>query len=243
MIPNNFLSQQQKLTNQINQLMAQSSQALLCGPGTECERTKTTEDLQQKYLAAQTTVQSASYQEKAAEKNYYVYTKGDAAYNDMQRQNLLTDADNKANEILVSFNKDVARATEMNDTLSNLTKNSAHVTELYNNYLQENAILKEEIKLYASDMVTSDRKTYYETQNYDILKTWYIIWRWIYFLLVVTFAIGIFLTKSSYSLRTKIILLVLLFIYPYVIDYVVLYLLKWLMQIYSLLPKNVYTSL
>lgn len=74
-VDNNMLTQQQQTTNQINQLLAQSSQALLCGPGTECERTQTSEDLQQKYLAAQTNVQTAPYQEQQAEKSFYTYRK------------------------------------------------------------------------------------------------------------------------------------------------------------------------
>jgi hypothetical protein len=168
-VDNNMLSKQQEMTNQINQLLAQSSQSLLCGPGTECERTQKTEDLQQKYLAAQTNIQSAPYQEEQAEKAYYTYTQGDAAYNAMKAKRLQETAEKKANEIQVSFNENSAKAIELNDTLSSLTKNYQHVTELYQTYVEENAILGQKIQSYRTDVVTSDRKTYYENQNYDIL--------------------------------------------------------------------------
>ena len=242
-VDNNMLIQQQQTTNQINELLAQSSQALVCGPGTECERTKKSEDLQQKYLAAQTNIQSAPYQEEAAEKEFYTYTQGDAAYNSMKTQRLQTEAEKKSNEIQSSFNENVNKAIELNDTLSSLTNNYQNVLELYNNYVEENGFLREKINYQKTDIITNDRKTYYEIQNYQILKSWYIIWRWIYFILLVVFGLGIFLTKSAYSFWAKLGLLALFGMYPYVIDYVVFYLLKAGASFISLLPKNVYTTL
>jgi hypothetical protein len=242
-VDNNMLMKQQQTTNQINELLAQSSQALVCGPGTECERTKKSEDLQQKYLAAQTNVQSASYQEDAAEKEFYTYTQGDAAYNSMKTQRLQTDAEKKSNEIQSSFNENVNKAIELNDTLSSLTNNYQNVLELYNNYVEENGFLREKINYQKTDIITNDRKTYYEIQNYQILKSWYVIWRWIYFILLVGFGLGIFLTKSAYSIWAKLGLFALFAIYPYVIDYVVFYLLKVGASFISLLPKNIYTTL
>lgn len=242
-VDNNMLTQQQQTTNQINQLLAQSSQALLCGPGTECERTQTSEDLQQKYLAAQTNVQTAPYQEQQAEKSFYTYTQGDAAYNSMKVKRLQSDAEKKSNEIQASFNENVNKAIELNDTLFSLTNNYQNVLELYYNYVEENAILKERIKYQKTDIVTNDRKTYYEIQNYEILKSWYVIWRWIYFILLIGFGIGILLTKSAYSIWAKLGLFALFALYPYFIDYVVFYLLKSGAGFISLLPKNIYTTL
>lgn len=242
-VDNNMLTKQQEMTNQINQMLAQSSQSLLCGPGTECERTKKTEELQQKYLAAQTNIQSASYQEQAAEKAYYTFTQGNAAYNTMNAKRLQSNAEDAVNKLHVSFNENLAKATELNDTLSSLTTNVNYVTELYQSYLKNNNALEKKIDAYGTDLVTSDRKTYYETQNYDILRTWYYIWRWIYFILLVVFAVGIFLSKSGYSIWAKLGLFALFALYPYFIDYVVLYLMKAVANLISLLPKNVYTTL
>jgi len=242
-VDNNMLTQQQQTTNQINQLLAQTSQSLLCGPGTECEKTQKTQDLQQKYLAAQTLLQSAPVQEQTAEKDFYVYTQGDAAYNNMLNQRLAVKANVKVNEINVSFTENTKKAKELNDTLGSLTTNYQHVLELNNNYIEENDELKRQINSYKNNLTTNDRKTYYEDQNFDILNYWFTIWRWIYFTLVTVFGVAIFLTKSSYSIWIKLILLLLLIIYPFVINIIVFYLLKLLVSIQSLLPKNVYTTL
>jgi hypothetical protein len=228
---------------QINELLTQSSQALLCGPGTECEKTKNSEQLQQKYLAAQTNVKTAPYQEREAEKEYYTYTQGAAAYNTMLNKKLEETANKKSNDILASFNKNVKAATELNDTLSSLTSNYEHISELYKNYVEENDGLKNKIRSHGTDLVTSDRKTYYEVQNYDILKSWYTIWRWLYFILLVVFAIGMFLSKSTYSNVAKLSLFAAFALYPYFINYIVFYLLRGMVRLHSLLPKNVYTNL
>jgi len=240
---NQILTQQQETTTQINQLIAQTSQALLCGPGSECEKKQKTDELHQKYLAAQTNLQSAPYEEHSAEKKYYVYSQGGAAYDKLIFERLKIEAEKKANKTNVSFNKNITLATESNDTLGSLTKNYFHVLELYETYVEENAILGERIRSYGADLVTNDRKTFYEVQNYDILSSWFKIWRWIYFILLIVFTLGIFLTKSSYSYFAKISLLILFIIYPYTINYVVLYLLQMFVNIQSLLPKNVYTTL
>jgi hypothetical protein len=238
-----MLTKQQETTNQINKLLQQTSQSLLCGPGTECEKTRNSEDLQQKYLDSQTNLQSSPYQEKQAEKNYYTYTQGEPAYNDMIRERLVKEAEKKTNDMLVNFNQNVKKATQLNATLSSLTIDYEHILELYKNYLEENEILNNKIISFGTDLVTNDRKTYYEDQNYDILVGWYSIWRWIYFILLIVFALGIFLSKSSYSIWAKLGLLGVLILYPYFINYLVFYLLKIILNIQSLLPKNVYNSL
>jgi len=240
---NQLLTKQQETTTQINELLAQSSQALLCGPGSECEKTQKTNDLQQKYLAAQTKLQSAPYEEHTTEKNFYIYSKGDIAYNDLIFKRLLEKAQNKSNEVSINFNKNLTTTTELNDTLGSLTTNNAHMVDLYETYVAENASLKAKIISYGADLITNDRKTFYEVQNYDFLITWFKVWRWIYFILLIVFTVGIFLSKSMYSLKVKIGLLSLFVIYPFVINYIVEYLLQFVEKAISLLPKNIYTTL
>ena len=238
----NMLMKQQETTNQINALLQQSSQMLLCGPGSECERTKKTNELQQKYLASQTNIITAPYEEKQAEKDYYIYAKGNAEYNAMIYQRLEKEATKKTNDILLAFNKNVTTATGLNEEFGTLAQNLANVTELYQRYVKENKALSSRIRSFNTDLVTSDRMTFYEKQNYDIIKGRYSVWFWIYIALVVVFALGIFLSKSTYTFVTKIIILLLLIIYPFVIDYISTYVLKGIYNASTLVPKNVYVS-
>jgi len=160
-----------------------------------------------------------------------------------QNEKIINNVDNNVNEILKTVNKSINDSITSNNALATLKTNYKNVLELYLTYLKKNEVLEEKIKKYEINTTTNDRKTFYEVQNYDILKYWYKIWWWIYFILVITLALGIFLTKSQYSFRYKFISLLLFILYPFVIDYIVLYLLKWLLQLQSFLPKNVYTTI
>ena len=103
--------------------------------------------------------------------------------------------------------------------------------------------LNRKIMKHGSDIVTTDRKTYYETQNYETLVSWYRIFRWIYFILVVVFIIAIFLADSASSLLRKILMLILVIAYPLVITYVVTYAISIRDRVILLMPKNIYRSL
>ena len=63
---NNTLLQQQNTTNQINKMLEQASEALLCGP--TCQKIKLTDELKQKYLDAQTNLETAPIQVEQSKK-------------------------------------------------------------------------------------------------------------------------------------------------------------------------------
>ena len=113
----------------------------------------------------------------------------------------------------------------------------------YNEYISKNNQLDTGIVDIRSDIVTADRKTFYETQNYDNLMKWYRIFKWIYILLLLAFFIGLFITKSDMSRTVKISAFIFLIIYPIVINYLVDFIIKSLKNAYNLMPKNIYKSL
>ena len=57
---NNLLKQQQSSNETLNTLLEQSLSALSCGP--DCQKTKTTNELNQKYLDSQTNMETAPIQ-------------------------------------------------------------------------------------------------------------------------------------------------------------------------------------
>jgi len=76
-----LLKKQQISQEKINQLLDFSSENLLCGP--DCQKNKTTTELKQKYLDAQTNLQIAPINLENTKKNYYVYSEGLPFYNNM----------------------------------------------------------------------------------------------------------------------------------------------------------------
>lgn len=235
------LNSQQKTTDQINQLIQQSTDALTCGPN--CQKTRKSDSLRQDYMNAQANVETAPYKLHEAEKKYYIYTEGTVGYNAV----ILKESTKKANQLTTSitnaFQSDVDSAKSLTETYNSLYITYQNTFELYEKYLRENSELQYQINEINTDTITNDRKTYYEGQGYTKLQSWYSLFKWIYIFLLVVYFIGIFLAGGKYSFLSKFGILILLILYPFLINYIVIFIYKTGARIYELFPKNAYTTL
>ena len=235
-------SAQSAQTNaQLSAMLTQASQSLMCGP--DCQKQKNDATLGQKLQDAQINVQSAPVQLKQAEKNYYTAVKGVAGYTEFQNATLTKDADNKIKDMTTTFNKNWNEENDLNEQLKMTSLNYQHSEELYLNYKRKNADLRRDTDTKVNDVTTSDRKTYYETQNNDTLIFWYRLFFWIYVIIYVIFTLGLFLSPNDYTIWAKIALLLLMAIFPFILKPIFLFIMKTANGLNSLLPKNVYTSL
>ena len=228
-------------TSQINNLIAQSTEALTCGPN--CQKTRQSEKLKQQYLDAQANVNTAPTQLDSAAKNYYTYTQGTAGYNSFRTTQLQSQAKAIASGATTTFSDGVDSATQLTDTYNSLHATYNNAVELYTRYLNENDELTDEINQINTDTVTSDRKSFYESQGFDKLNSWHSFFKWIYIILLVVYFFGMILAQSSYSFLSKFLILLAFLIYPFVINYVVLLIYNIFARIYTLLPKNAYTTI
>ena len=237
----NLLLNQRNAQEQINNLLEQSTQALLCGP--DCQKQKVSDELKQKYLNAQTNLQTAPINLETTKKNYYVYTQGESSYDNMLETDLKKKAEEIGELIGVSFNDEVASAETMNKYYNTALINSNYTKDLLNEYDKKNKELKIQLKDRRGDILTNDRKTYYENDALDTLNLWYRFWWYVYYILVLVFLISIFLVNSQMTNGKKLILTVLLIFYPYYIELIVNWIYEFFSNIYKNLPKNVYNNL
>jgi len=224
--------------NQFNSLLQQSQKAMLCGP--DCQKAEATQTLQQKYLDAQTNLQTAPIQLQEAAKKYYMYTKGQAGYDAYLNQDLETKADAIVATMQKSFTDSLNSAKTLTSTYSAQLINSQYADQLYKKYLAENSKLEAELNNNSHDIFTNDRKTYYEDQGIDNLKWWYTLFFRIYFLLVIAYVVVFFLSSSAFSIMTRIFILVCLVAYPFVAPYIFIFLLHLYYRVAAMLPKNAY---
>jgi len=236
-----LMQRQMNLSDLINGLLSKNAEALTCGP--ECQRQKMIGELQQKYLDAQTNLQTAPINLEDSRKNYYVYKEGQPYYDHMLEEELKQKAEHIARLLTESFNEEVANTKTMNQYYNTDIINSRYTKELLANIRKKNLLLKAELRKKQTDILTNDRKTYYENTAYDNLSTWYRFWWYFYYILVFVFVIAIFVSPNSLSMIKKILLLVLLLFYPYYIDYVRNWMYTFYMNIYNSLPKSVYNNL
>lgn len=236
-----LLLNQKNAQDQINTLLEQSVQALLCGP--DCQKQKVSDELNQKYLNAQTTLKTAPLNLETTKKNYYVYTQGEPAYNNMLEEELKQKADTMAKLLSDSFNEELTSAVTMNKYYNTALINSNYTKDLLNEYDKKNKELKLELRDRRGDILTNDRKTYYENDALDSLKLWYRFWWYVYYMLVLVFLLSIFLVKSQMTNGKKLLFTVLLIFYPYYIEFVVNWIYELFIYIYKNMPKNVYNNL
>jgi len=238
---NSLLQNQQLNQDKINDLLNKSAEALLCGP--DCQKMKITDELKQKYLDAETNIQTAPIKLEQTKKNYYVYKEGRPFYDNMLEDELKQKAE-KISELLgESFNEEVSSANTMNQYLNTALINSEYTSELFKKYTSDNQELKLQLRNSRGDILTNDRKTYYETDALNQLQLWYRFWWYIYYMLVIVFTIAIFVSPSQLTMIKKAVIFVLLIFYPYYIDYIVRWVQGLYMSIYNRLPKNVYNDL
>ena len=236
-----LLQRQLNAQDKITSLLETSAQSITCGP--DCQKNKTSDELKQQYLDAQTNKITAPIKLEESRKNYYIFTKGENYYNNMLEDELKKKAEQLSQLIAESFNEEVSSAKTMNQYYNTTLINSDSTKELLKDYSEKNAELKLKLRDNHGDILTNDRKTYYETTALDRLKLWYTFWWYIYYIFVIIFLLAIFLSPSNMSIIVKLIILILLVFYPYYIDYISTMIVTNVKNVYNSFPKSVYNDL
>jgi hypothetical protein len=227
-------------TAQVNALIAQSNEQLMCGPA--CQKEKNISNLQENYVKAQTNLKTAPQQLEQAKQNYYKALEGQAAYNKMVLDKVTEDAKKVTSSLKTKFDTSSIEVGNLIGVYNTLKSNFDNVNDLSQEYAQENAKMAKTLKKIRGDIITNDRKTYYEQQSIDGLSWWYNWFRIIYIVLVIGFII-LLLFKSHWWFYKILIILVVLF-YPVYIAPLVVYILKCIQNLGTLiLPKDVYLTL
>jgi len=236
-----LLQRQQISQDKINELLEKSSQAMLCGP--TCQKLKVTDELKQKYLDAETNMKTAPIKLEQSKKNYYIFTEGRTYYDNMQEEELNKKANMTSQLLAENFNDEISSANTMNTYLNTALINSENTKELLKEYLEKNQLLKAKLRERHGDILTNDRKTYYETEAYENLVLWYRFFWWIYYIVVLMLILALVFSGSGLTLIKKIVIAIVFIFYPYYIDYVVKWIYGKIMWLLSKIPKNVYNNL
>lgn len=119
-------------------------------------------------------------------------------------------------------------------------------TDLSNNFnlLQSKIDIIIDINsIVTSSISTNDRKSFYESQQYDYLVTWNTRLWYFYYLVAIILIFILFFSKNTLEFNYKIAASIGLIIYPFTISYILIPVVFLFNFIYGLIPKNVYNSL
>jgi hypothetical protein len=227
--------------NKFNTLISQASDAVLCN--SECRKQRETDKLKQNYLNSQTNLASASNQVQVAQKNYVTFTEGPSGYNDLLDNQLQEKAQGIADTFTEYFDSDSKEVTTQIDTYEGLLLNFKNVAELYLKYKTENVQLIKDLKDETNDVLTNERKTYYEDQKIDGLKSfYYYILLGIYIICLIGFIIFSLMYPSQSSLINKIVTFICFILLPFFSTWILEKFIYLIYTLYELLPKNVYAQ-
>jgi len=237
----NFLDQNKDTINSVNSFLQIAQQKLICGPS--CQKEKTTTELGQKLQSAIQNLQTAPEQVEEAAKNFYMFSEGEGGYNNYIVQKLTDKGNIIANTLKTNFDNGINKANNLVDVYKSIYLNYIHVLELLIKYTKENIILENKVKNTTADILTNDRKTYYEDQGIDRLKFYQIIFKYIYIVIIISYLICYVFMPSSFTWKIRLFYLFLIIIYPFIIKPVFLFIKKILSVIINILPKNIYKDI
>ena len=238
---NKLLGKQMVTQSQLNDILNKTISSMQASP--EAQRKQTQEDLEKKYLDSQTNLQTAPLELEKNKKNYYVFRNGEAYYDTIMETELKKKAEQIKQQISEKFSEETSNAKTMNSYYNTQLINSKNTTELYEEYLKKNVDLEKTIKNSHGDVLTNDRKTYYETEAIDSAKLWHKFLMGCYYILVVAFLISIFVSDSEMSRIKQLVILIALVLYPFIIDAIVTWFLSGYTTLQQDASRNVYLDL
>ena len=225
--------------NNFNTMVSQASDAILCN--SECRKKRETEKLKQNYFDAQTNLASASNQVQVAQKNYVTFTQGNAGYISLQNDTLQQKADTISDKFTNNFNEEVGKIMVQINTYDGILLNFKNIFELFKKYKKENIELYEEFKEESNDILTNERKTYYEDQNIDSLKTYYYYFLLvIYIICVICFGVFSLIYPSQTDWKIRFLTFIAFIALPFLSTWILGKIIYFIYEAYNLLPKNVY---
>jgi hypothetical protein len=225
--------------NSFNSFLDQATKAVSCDAN--CQREKTINELKAKLENAESNLNLANPLFQVAKRNYYTYLVGEGEYNEMIEQEANKQADKMIESLKINFQDEINKIKSELQSYNALLINFRNVNDLYKKYQLENKTMYKELKEDANNILTNQRKTYYEDQRNESLNSYYY-----YFLLVIY--IIVFICLISFSLiypsqtttKQKLIIIFVFLVLPFISTWVlgkIIYIAYWL---FNLLPKNVY---
>lgn len=208
-----------------------------------CQREKTAANLKQQYLNAKTNLISAPNQIQTTEKNYVTFTQGKPAYDELLDKQLGEKADLIAQEYKIKINEEINDIKSLIQTYISLCINFKNSFELFVNYKTENVELLKELKENTNDVLTNERKTYYQDQGIDNLNFFYrYIFLIVYAIFVICFGIFSFIFPSDIKWYIKLIIFIGFIILPFISTRLLSMVIWFFYKIYEVLPRNVHLN-
>ena len=225
--------------NKLNGLVSMIKDKLICDSA--CQKERTEQELKEKLDLAQNNVKNAPQELETAEKNYYLFTKGNTKYDNMVLNRNIKGSNNFKEEAVENHNERMEEINILKKQYDSDKIYTQRMDELVELKLYEEKELKESIDAYNAKVYTNDRKVDYENKDMDWTEKIRYILKIIYYILfVVYFVISDYFPDAKYKNIKMWGLIVIYLLFPYSIDWII----KKVFELYNYIhyifrgPKN-----
>jgi len=223
----------------INALFAQVQDMINCDP--ECQQKKEAEKLMLKHELSKVNLVSAPARVENTYKNYITFTKGEAEWNNLYEQKLKKEVAKKAEDFKRRQEQTKKNIKRQLSSYGAVLLNYKNVVDLYLKYKKENLYLVKELKNSSNDLLTNERKTFYQDQQSDVLKFYYYyIFLFIYVICIIFFGLISLILPSQTNWKIRFGVFILLILLPFISTSLLGIIIYIVYKIYNILPKNVY---
>ena len=238
----NTNNQNKNNLDKFNSMIDQATAAISCD--SECQNQQKDEQLKQAYLDAQTNLATAPNNVYVSRQNYVVFDQGQPAYDELIDSELLQQAQKLTSYYQNNFTDESQNIIFNTNTYSGLLLNLKNIFDLFLIYKEENIKLLKKIKEETNDILTNDRKTYYQDQGIDNLKFYYhYFFLLIYIIAILAYIIYNFMYPSHISILLRVLFLALMVLLPFISTWILEKIVGIIYDIYNWLPKNAHKEI
>lgn len=225
--------------NKFNSFLDSATKQITCN--SNCQRNRASKKLKKSYLTAETNLNLAEPKYQLAKQKYYTYAYGQSGYDEIIEKELNEKADLFIGEFKENYETEKNKIITQLETYDGLLINFKNIVDLYEQYKSDNIKLFKEFKEGTNDILTNERKTYYEEQENDVLNVYYYYFLLlIYSLIVISFCVFSLIYPSSFNWKIRFFIALIFVILPFISTWLLGMVIKFLYWLFNLLPKNVY---
>jgi hypothetical protein len=185
-----------------------------------CQQKKREQDLFFEYQKAVNQLREGPRLVDQAEEKYYVYSGKSAEYEIKKEEESNREVAKLAGDLKSKFSQQDTILRDQTISLTDLTKYKSYLFELRKKTLDELETTKAEIERKMATEEIGYRSGYYDEKDVEATNSWGLMFRRIYWILVVVFIV-IVIYKGTYTTRTPYIYLAMILVYPYAITWIV----------------------
>tara|TARA_B110000114_G_scaffold184244_1_gene227442 strand:- start:310 stop:1101 length:792 start_codon:yes stop_codon:yes gene_type:complete len=227
--------------NNFNEMIDHATKRILCD--SKCQRVKKIKQLKDMYLESKQLTVTAPDRERTAFKRYYEFLYGAKKFNEVTVEKFTKEADHRASLYSEKFSEEVKNIEKDITYIHTISKNYNNLMDYEKKLIRDNEQLMKLTKTTSADIITNDRKSYYENQGVDQLHFYNKMLQFAYVVILCAFVVSIFAIPTDTNKTKQFAILFVLVLYPFFCMHIARFAMNLYNRISKMLPGNAYVDM